>query len=1065
MLKLQLGSELQLQWRQPVFLILLLVAPLFGYFVGQGINSSQAELFQRFHLQQVVGSLSMMALPWLSVILAVSALFRDQHSNMCELVGALPLSQKKRQGLIVSVLLISIYVICIVAVCGVFVGVCVQAQTMPAPLTLFHVFFQLQGLLIMLALPALLFFLALFWLLRNVSAPPMILYLTGLLIFVSYMAMASASGSPLMAGSQVPDPIFKMFWSYLDWFGLTVLFTKDIEWEVFFLNRVVVLLAAVLAVSLALRWSTFNVWGSKKNTQSSASLGKSKALDVGPFKFFGCTPKPNSQFFALLRLQSSQLLLHPGALFMGLVWGVIIFAETYPSLHVAEMGASLQGVTMDAVNRFMWDLVPLFGSMLILFVGYSLTWRDQHYNFALVTETFPVSFVLVFFSRLVLLVVVLLIFLLVTCVASLVCQLMGDSAIQLSEYGRFVVYSGVPLAAKGVAFLALLSLVKQRVIALSFCVFILVLEFTPLPSLLGLLHPLFKPFATPLQEIDSILGYKPYVEGFWDFSLFWLLVSAALVFVSLMLNKARKWPLQIPKYGVALSIVLGLALFQISHLNHEIVKDGNQLSVVEQLQLLANYENSYSQFGDELVPNIDKVTTRVDLYPMQRKAEINGSYYLSNPHKKPIKQILVSEDWRSPVEYIQLEHESQVIYDAVQGQRIFQLESPLAPGQKTKLTFKLVLQQSGYQAIKSHKILTSEFIYLRAIPFFPALGYQGVREISNNDLRIEYGLSPRNKQTTEEKLEVRDRAKDRYQWSLLSTIISVPKGYQSFSQGELVAQWEQQDRVYRRYETESAVHRVQAFIATPAETETRLVSRLLLQVAYYPQHKENVTMTLDAMQQTVEFLSRFLGPFPGNTLTLIESPDAGPTGFALPQLILIGSKLGFRSRADAEYLFSHTYRRAVHETAHQWFGHLLGNGIQQDSAFLVESMAKYVELVLLEKHYGTEAMQALVDYETQRFLHAENHNREAPVSLVNAQSPHDKYSRATVVFSRLRAQLGDEPILAALSEIIELHRYPLHPASSVDFVNALIKQVPERRAFIEELLIQQVSVSDWLTQP
>ncbi|MBU3005310.1 M1 family aminopeptidase [Paraglaciecola arctica] len=1062
MLKLQLLSELRLQWRQPLFLILLLVAPLFGYFVGQGINSSQSELFERFHLQQVVGSLSMMALPWLTALLAVSALFREQQSNMSELVGVLPLSQKKRQGIVVSVLLISIYVICIAAVCGVFMGVLAQAQSMPALLLQFDVFLRLQGLLIVLILPALMFFLSLFWLLRNLSAPPVILYLAALFLFVGYMAMASATGSPLMAGSQAPDPLLNWIWRYLDWFGLTALFTKDINWGVVILNRLIVVAASVLGVFFAIRWATLIISEPKKNTKKSTSLHTSNTLEAGNLEFFRCETKPNMQFFALLRLQFSQLLLQPGTLFLGLVWVVTIFAETYPSLHVAEMGASLQGLTMEAINRFMWDLVPLFGSMLLLFVGYSLTWRDHHYNFALVSETLPVSFVLVFFSRLVLLMVVLLLFLFLTCLASLICQLIGDSAIQLSEYGNFVVYAGIPLAAKGVAFLALLSLLRQRIVALSICVFILVLEFTPLPSLLGLYHPLFKPFTTPLQGIDSILGYKPYEEGFWAFALFWLLVSCALVILSLTLSKARNGSSQISRHGVSLFVVLSVAMSQISHINDELLRDGNRLTAVKQLQLLANYENSYSQFDDKLVPNIDKVTTTVDLYPMQRKAEIAGSYYLSNPHNTPIQQILVSEDWRSPLESIQLEQGADVIYDALQGQRVFKLDTALAPGQKTKLTFKLVLEQSGYQAIKSHKILTSEFVYLRAIPFFPALGYQAVREISNNDLRIEYGLSPRVLKTTEEKLEVRDRAKDRYQWSLLNTIISVPKGYQSFSQGELVAQWEQRGRVYRRYETGSAVHRVQAFIATPAELETRLVSELLLQVAYFPQHEGNLAITLDAMQQTVEFLSSFLGPLPGNTLTLVESPDAAPTGFALPQLILIGSKVGFRSQQDERHLFSHTYRRAVHETSHQWFGHLLGNGIQQDSAFLVESMAKYVELVLLERHHGKEAMQALVDYETQRFLHAENHNREAPVSLVNAQSPHDKYSRATIVFSRLREELGDAPIIAALSEIMVDHRYPLHPVSSVDFVNELIKQVPTKRAFINRLLVRPEPVVDWL---
>jgi hypothetical protein len=391
-------------------------------------------------------------------------------------------------------------------------------------------------------------------------------------------------------------------------------------------------------------------------------------------------------------------------------------------------------------------------------------------------------------------------------------------------------------------------------------------------------------------------------------------------------------------------------------------------------------------------------------------------------------------------------------YDKEQGQYVFKLHSAMAPGEKITLEFSLELEQSGYQALPPHKILTSDFIYVRAIPYFPELGYLPIREISNNDLRFDYGLPRHPDMSTEAKLRARDSRKDRYDWTYLKTLLSAPKGYQTFSQGKLIAEWQKGERVYRHYVTQEPVHRVQAFIATRAEVAQQSFGDQLFQVVHLPEHESNVAMTLSAMKHTAEFLSEAMGRFPGKTLTVIETPNLGPSGYALPQLILIGSRIGFRARQDDSQPFSHAYRRAVHETAHQWFGHMVGNGVSEDSSFLVESMAKYVELVMLERHYGKDAMNALVAFERERYIHAESFSRDPAVSLLSAESPHDKYSLATLVFARLREEIGDRPILATLSEMAKKHRYPNYPASSLDFVEILLLKAPEHQTFIEKLL-------------
>lgn len=82
---------------------------------------------------------------------------------------------------------------------------------------------------------------------------------------------------------------------------------------------------------------------------------------------------------------------------------------------------------------------------------------------------------------------------------------------------------------------------------------------------------------------------------------------------------------------------------------------------------------------------------------------------------------------------------------------------------------------------------------------------------------------------------------------------------------------------------------------------------MLLRVSHKETHEQNVEMTLDAVQYYVEFLTEQLGPFPGKSFTIIEKLDFGPGAYALPQLILVSSKIGFRVDQNNEHPFSHLY--------------------------------------------------------------------------------------------------------------------------------------------------------------
>jgi hypothetical protein len=131
-----------------------------------------------------------------------------------------------------------------------------------------------------------------------------------------------------------------------------------------------------------------------------------------------------------------------------------------------------------------------------------------------------------------------------------------------------------------------------------------------------------------------------------------------------------------------------------------------------------------------------------------------------------------------------------------------------------------------------------------------------------------------------------------------------------------------------------------------------------------PTPSENVKMVGSTSAKAVEFYERYFGPYPYGTLSLTQMPGGVSQGW--PGLIFLSSfafltpdqrgRLGMdRSRlAMAEQV-------VAHETAHQWWGDLVGWSSYRDQ-WIMEALANYSSLMLLESHDPTKFKQIMQAY-------------------------------------------------------------------------------------------------------
>jgi aminopeptidase N len=326
--------------------------------------------------------------------------------------------------------------------------------------------------------------------------------------------------------------------------------------------------------------------------------------------------------------------------------------------------------------------------------------------------------------------------------------------------------------------------------------------------------------------------------------------------------------------------------------------------------------------------------------------------------------------------------------------------------------------------------------------------------LDNDKARAKYGLKKIENLAPSELFKEETSETGTYQWASLTTVISTKLGHQAISQSELVNNWNKDQRAFFTFQTKQAVRAIPAWLSVPYAALSQQTQGTTLNV-YSPHKNEAAQINIKAMADTLTWFAENITPYTGAQLNLIATPDIGSAGYALPQLILIKDTVGFRARPSKNAGFDQRYRRAVHETAHQWFGHGIGNGISRDSSFLSESLAKYIELVILEKHYGEKAMLALVEIEQERYNLNQRNNMQSSVALIDATQEHDIHSRATLAFAKLRETVGDKPITAALKSLWLQHAYPNTPATSMDFVRALKRHsAVKNHPMINDLLLK-----------
>ena len=118
----------------------------------------------------------------------------------------------------------------------------------------------------------------------------------------------------------------------------------------------------------------------------------------------------------------------------------------------------------------------------------------------------------------------------------------------------------------------------------------------------------------------------------------------------------------------------------------------------------------------------------------------------------------------------------------------------------------------------------------------------------------------------------------------------------------------------------------------------------------------------------------------------------------------------------------------AHEMAHQWWGHQVIGANMQGSTVLMESLSQYFALMVMEKEYGRDKMRRFLKYELDGYLRGRGGEliEEQPLARVEGQQ-YIHYQKGSLIFYRLRDEIGEEALNLALKRFLEDKSYQQAP--------------------------------------
>jgi ABC-type transport system involved in multi-copper enzyme maturation permease subunit len=758
---------------------------------------------------------------------------------------------------------------------------------------------------------------------------------------------------------------------------------------------------------------------------------------------------------------------------------ILVGAMVFMYLVAQDVGSEMFGTESWPVTHLIAGTVlssylpPVIALLIAVFAG-ELVWREREVGMGDIVAVAPVSNGVALAGRFLALVAMLVTLQIAFMGAGMIVQaLQGYTRFEIDVYLKLLF--GLKLV--DYVLLAALAMAVHVIVNNKYIGHLIVVMYfasTMAAGLLGITNTMLVYGSDPGWMWSDMNGLAPFLPGLVWFKLYW--AAWALLFALLAnlfwvrgreLGLRRRLELARQRLQGATLRATVVALTLIVALGGFVFYNTNVINEYRTPDEIANgkaeYERKYKQFEHAPSPSVFASRMRVELYPAEGAAEIEGTFRLVNRADRAIDSIHVLPSTLVETGAVRFDRGARlVVDDTALRYRIYALERPLAPGDSIAMTFNVVHRPRGFRNAGAPTDVTPNGVYILA-NWLPALIYSAGREVADEKTRRELGLPPRTVAPSGGDVETREGEKP-VQLVDMETIVGTDPRQTAISPGRLVREWTENGRRYFHYRTDKPIRYGIAVLSAEYTVRRDTAQGVALAVYYHPTHDVNVDRMLRSMRASLAYYGEQFGPFQFDELRIVEFPLYAGGARAHPHTIAFSEGSAFLTRVDSGDV-DRTYFVVAHETAHQWWGGQVIPASAPGAGMVSETLAMYSSLMVLESAYSVEMAREFYDFSMSNYLSGRGvyTNREVPLLDVVDQS-YVYYFKGTVAMYTLRERLGADAVNGALRRFRDKYTGPSAPPPTSRALYAELQAVtPDSLKTLLSDMFEHITIWDMRT--
>lgn len=587
---------------------------------------------------------------------------------------------------------------------------------------------------------------------------------------------------------------------------------------------------------------------------------------------------------------------------------------------------------------------------------------------------------------------------------------------------------------------------------------------------MGFEHYLYRFNAAPTPTYSDMNGYGSLFKIYHLFNTYWMFLSVMLMLAAYLFwhrgTAPRAWSYTLPKVSrrmtMPIKVSFALAFLGFVGMGSYLFYQTNMVNTyitakdTESQQL--NYEKKYkAEYSSLAQPEFTSVLATVDIFPekLQMKGKLNIK--LQNKTKSPIDKIFVNvpkEKWT-----LTFSVPADVVRDEALDVAIYKLHTPLAAGQEITAEYAVDVDASSIENGTNVHRIRENGSFFGSDSFFPTIGYSASVEIGATKTREKYGLAskPRRPSIDDESERAYNYLDKSASWIEFEAVVSTTPDQIAIAPGYLQKEWEENGRRYFHYKMDQKIINFYAFLSGRYEVHRDKWNDVNIEVYYHKGHEYNIERFINSTKRGLDYFTKNFGPYQHKQYRIIEFPRYQSFAQAFPNTIPYSEAIGFITRIDDsdEDDIDNVFYVNAHELAHQWWAHQLIGANVQGSEMLSESFSQYSALMVMEKEYGREKMKKFLKYELDQYLFGRGKEGEYENPLFTTEKQgYIHYNKGSVIFYALKEYLGEDRVNSAIRNTLTKYgkRAAPYPTTREFLAELKAGATPVQVALIEDML-------------